>query len=94
MKYELLCLTCAIIIFAASFYMLVVSYLQETSKMDKQEYDMNTITASDFTVEMNISKEMYQYYLDNEYEPRGKDEIDASGEKYSPALYLKKHLAE
>ena len=56
---------------------------------------MNTITAGDFTVEMDITKDMYDYYFEQHYDPKGKnlDEEDGN-DKYSAALYLKKHLSE
>jgi hypothetical protein len=58
------------------------------------EYDMNTISAGDFTAELDITKEMYEDFLDNQYEPFGSREKDQNGKIYSPALYLKKYLSE
>lgn len=56
---------------------------------------MNTISAGDFTVELDITKEMYDDYMENFYNPTGsKLTEEKSGEIYSPALYLKKHLSE
>ena len=40
------------------------------------EYDMNTISAGDFTAELDITKEMYEDFLDNQYEPFGSREKD------------------
>jgi hypothetical protein len=55
---------------------------------------MNTISAGDFTVELDITAEMYQDYMENFFEPIGsKQKEEKSGETYSPALYLKKHLS-
>jgi hypothetical protein len=55
---------------------------------------MSTITAGDFTVEMDITSDMYQHFLDQYYEPKGKNMDEEDGnDKYSAALYLKKHLA-
>jgi hypothetical protein len=63
--------------------------------LDQKEYDVNTISAGDFTVELDITEEMYQDYLDNFYNPIGSKMVEAkSGETYSPALYLKKYLME
>lgn len=56
---------------------------------------MNTITAGDFTVEMDISEDMYKYFIKNWYDPKGCELYEEGGnEKYSPALYLKKHLTD
>jgi hypothetical protein len=62
--------------------------------MDNLEYDMNTISAGDFTVEMDISKKMYEDFMDNVFEPIGSRQTDEHGKLYSPALYLKKYLSE
>lgn len=32
---------------------------------------MNTITAGDFTVEMDINEKMYKHYIEEEYEKYG-----------------------
>ena len=32
---------------------------------------MNTITAGDFTVEMDINEEMYQHFIEEEYKKYG-----------------------
>ena len=80
--------------FVAFLYILVIYYLQKTSRMDMLEYDMNTISAGDFTCELDITKGMYQEFLENFYEPIGSKINDESGRPYTPALYLKKHLTE
>ena len=80
--------------FVAFFYSLVIYYMQTTTKINMLEYDMNTISAGDFTVELDITKKMYDEFLDNFYEPYGTREKDENGKIYSPALYLKKHLTQ
>jgi len=57
-------------------------------------YDINTVTAGDYTVEMNISTNMYKSFLSNQFE-EVKDEKDEHGNpKWSRALYLKKYLTD
>lgn len=80
--------------FVAFFYSLVIYYMQKTTQMNMQEYDMNTISAGDFAAELDITKDMYDYFLDNFYEPFGSRLTDECGKIYSPALYLKKHLSD
>jgi hypothetical protein len=81
--------------FIAFIYIFIIYYLQKVSRLDQLEYDMNTISAGDFTVELDITAEMYQDFMENFYEPIGsKLKEEKSGETYSPALYLKKHLSE
>jgi hypothetical protein len=80
--------------FIAFIYIFIIYYLQKVSRLDQLEYDMNTISAGDFTVELDITAEMYQDYMENFFEPIGsKQKEEKSGETYSPALYLKKHLS-
>ena len=45
--------------FIAFFYSRVILYLQDSMKISMLEQDANTITAGDFTVEMNISSAMW-----------------------------------
>jgi hypothetical protein len=62
-KYDKIAKGSSIIMFVAFSYMLFIWYVQKSQGIDQLENDMNTITASDFTVEMNISKDMWKYYL-------------------------------
>jgi hypothetical protein len=79
----------------AFLYMMIIYYLQKTSRLDQLEYDMNTISAGDFTVELDITQTMYKEFLSEFYEPTGsKMNEEKSGQIYSPALYLKKYLSE
>jgi hypothetical protein len=41
--------------FVAFVFILVLYYLEQTVKLDQKKYDVNTITASDFTVEFDIT---------------------------------------
>jgi hypothetical protein len=81
--------------FIAFVYIFIIYYLQKTSRLEQLEYDIHTISAGDFTVELDITKEMYDDFIDNYYNPIGsKMKEELSGETYSPALYLKKYLSE
>jgi hypothetical protein len=71
--------------------------------MNLIRYDISTITASDFTVELDISPKAYLDFLENEYDPKGKgksagkDIVAKNTEEnkeqyYSPAYYLKYYL--
>ena len=52
------------------------------------------VGTGDFTVEFDINQKMYEYFLNEFYNPIGSKEKEESGDFYSPALYLKKHLTE
>lgn len=80
--------------FIAFFFILMIYYLQTTSRLDQLEYDVNTISAGDFTVELSINRNMYKEFIDNFYDPIGSKTKEESGDVYSQALYLKKFLTD
>ena len=45
----------------------LIFFLQQTSKLDAIKFDISVITASDFTVEYEISKEMFDDFMSNTY---------------------------
>lgn len=56
-KYNKVALASACISFIAFCFGALVYYMQRTSKLDQLDYDMNTITAGDFTVELDLGKD-------------------------------------
>ena len=55
-------------------------------KINQVKYDLQTLSASDFTVELDITLEDYDQFYKNEYEPKGKVlELPAG-------VYLKEYL--
>jgi len=65
-KYDNISLICAIILFIGFFFILLIYYMQSISKLEQKTYDMNTITAADFTVEFDITEEMWDNFKDKE----------------------------
>lgn len=55
--------------FISFLFSQLIFFLQQTSKLDAIKFDITTITASDFTVEYSITKEMFKDFLDNHYTP-------------------------
>jgi len=47
---------------AAVVFIVVIFYLRKTAALDNQEWDIETLTASDFTVEYTISEEMWNLF--------------------------------
>ena len=58
-KYNKVSLVAACILLIAFCFINLIYYMQATSKLDQLAFDMNTITAGDFTVELDIDKDMY-----------------------------------
>lgn len=56
------------------------------TKLRSVKYDVQSVTANDFTVLLDISKQDYEQFWKNEYEPKGR--LDDK----SPAMYLKEYL--
>jgi len=80
--------------FVAFSYMLFIWFIQKSQGIDRLENDMNTITASDFTVELDINKDMWIKFQTDYYEPKRKAGKlkEEDGSEMSQALYLKQHL--
>ena len=78
----------------AIVYILVIYYAQNSSQIDSIEYDMNTVTASDYSVEMDISASMWESFLVNNYDAVKKDKDDEGNFKWTRALYCKEYLSE
>lgn len=49
--------------FAITIYMVCVWYLAHTSHLDFRVWDLSTVTASDFTVEMTITEDMWNEHF-------------------------------
>ena len=63
--YLILCKAVVTVLFCALLYSLLIGYMQKTADLDKTLYDVKNITASDFTVELDITEKMYEDYLKN-----------------------------
>mmetsp|Transcript_8384 Transcript_8384/g.14010 ORF Transcript_8384/g.14010 Transcript_8384/m.14010 type:complete len:683 (+) Transcript_8384:250-2298(+) len=87
-KYEDMAIVTASVIFVGIVFILLIYYLQATSKLDQKKYDVQTITAGDFTVELDISPSMFKFFCDNYYDP----EKEEDGVADSRAMQLEKHL--
>jgi len=64
-KYDILALVSVIVMFVSFLFSQLIFFLQQTSKLDAIKFDISTITASDFTVEYEISKSMFDDFLSN-----------------------------
>lgn len=66
-KFDNISLICAIILFIGFVFILLIRNMQSISKLEQKTYDMNTITAADFTVEFDITEDMYENFKKKEY---------------------------
>ena len=49
--------------FSALVFLIVVYYLKKTAILDYQQWDIETLTASDFTVEYTITEDMWNLFI-------------------------------
>lgn len=66
--YQTITLATVTVMTCAAVFFIVVYYMQHTSNLDGFDFDVKTVTVQDYTVEMDISNEMWQDFLDNHYE--------------------------
>ena len=65
-------------VFVALFFVVYIDYLRSTFKNTFIEWDVKTITAGDYSVELDITENMYKNFLDNHYDAlSGKTKIAA-----------------
>ena len=57
------------------------------------QYDINTVTAGDFTVEMDITKKMWIDFETNIW-PTSFGKLTGYGKQFSKALFLKSYLTD
>lgn len=74
-------------VFMALFYICYIDYIRSKAKNDYVEWDAKLITASDYTVELEIPQTMYSKFVSDIYDPDyGKSKATAFRD------YLKKEL--
>lgn len=56
-------------VFIALFFVSYIDYLKSIFKSTAVEWDVKTITAGDYSVEVQITKTMWQNFLSSVYSP-------------------------
>lgn len=56
-------------VFIALFFVVFVDYLSSVFKNSFIEWDVKTITAGDYSCEVDIPKEMWETFVNNHYNP-------------------------
>lgn len=79
-----------LVCFIAYLFTIAIRQLYQGGKIQRLEWDMATITAGDYTVELQIDEDGYRSWYNNDYrKPGGDFENDVA-----PALSLKKHITQ
>ena len=92
MKYNQMCLISGTAILIALLFTVTMRYLFQGGKITKIDWDMATVTAGDYSVEIDIYKENYDEWMKNSYEAA--NGILENNPDKSPALALKETLIE
>lgn len=66
-KYNKVTLSTFCVLMIAVIFILCIWYLQHTVDLGGMQYDVSTIVASDYTVEMDITDDMWKEFEDNAY---------------------------
>jgi len=65
-------------VFIALFFVVFVDYMRSVFKNNFVEWDVKTITAGDYSVELNVTENMWKTFLANHYlESSGKTETES-----------------
>jgi len=90
MKYNQMCLVVSTAVLISLLFTIMIRYLYQGGKMKQIDWDMATVTAGDYTVELPIVREGYDEWKQNNYMKAGGDFEN----QVSPALSLKTFLAQ
>lgn len=88
-KYRQLCLYASIVLFVAAFYFFRIRHLIEKQNLEHMEWDLQTVTAGDYTIQKPITKEEYDDFLANHF---GKTPLSIGAPLDPPGYAYKKFL--
>ena len=77
-------------VFACLIFLTVIYYLKHISNLKNIDWDVQTITAGDYTVEMGISPEAYKKFLVGYFEVHDRASGLSTGESFK--AYLNKEI--
>lgn len=66
--------------------MTVIYWIKGAGKLQQVEWDVSTTTAGDYTVELTITREMYEWFLENHYYPVDQPKGLSAGESINSYL--------
>ena len=89
-KYEYVIQAVATTVLISLLFVLVLQKLYKGGKIQQLEWDISTVTAGDYSVEIDIDKHAYEKWYNRTYKASG-GEYDM---EYSPALSLKRTMID
>ena len=67
-KYEIISKATFTVLLCSAFFFITIYYMQHTSDLDGYMFDVSTVTAADYSVELDITKAMWDDFEANQYE--------------------------
>jgi hypothetical protein len=90
-KFNQLSIIASIGVFVASLFLIVLYFMKRNSKMNQLDWDIQTITPGDYTLQYEITDEAYHWFLNNVYYPQ-KHEDQGISIALSLKTYMKSEL--
>lgn len=59
---------CCTIVIAVLFFKISISYIQKVQYYNEKEFDWQTITTSDYSIEFQVTERMWQNFMEKEYD--------------------------
>ena len=89
-KYNQMCIVGTTAILISLLFNVVIRYLFQGTKLTVIDWDLATVTASDYAVEIDIRKASYENWKKEKYEGAGG--VPETNPDKSPALALKEQI--
>ena len=92
-KYDQMCLAVGIGVLTCLLYLVAIQSKVAGNRIKVAEWDLNTVTVTDYSVEIEIQQRCYKEWLRTDFHGGERD----AGDYYrqvSPGLSLKKHIIE
>lgn len=86
-KHKEASLVTALGILSCLIFLVAIYYLKRISKLMAIDWDVQTITAGDYTVELHISEKSYNWWLNNVYNVNDRARGVSTGESLKTYLY-------
>lgn len=86
-KYRQVSLISCLSIFVASLFIIVIYFVKKNSQMKQIDWDISTITPGDYTLQLEITTDAYNWFLKEVYE---KNDFESQG--VSRAFALKEYM--
>lgn len=93
-KYKIVSQASYLVLMSAALFILFIYKKRRESDLTGMMYDVQTIDINDYSIEVNISNEMWEEFTSNTYRNYESQVKKNKGEVMSSAMYLKEYLSK